>query len=175
MTPLSSPDRTEASEYFFRYIDLVPAGDIRKTLESQGIETVATLRGVSEEESLYRYAPGKWSLREMLSHVNDGERLFPFRAFWFARGFDSPLPGFDQDTATPNAGADARSWKSHVDEFEVLRAGTVALFREMPIEAWSRRGIASDSPITVRALAWITAGHVAHHMKILKEKYVQQA
>ena len=173
MTPVSSPDKTEASEYFFRYIDLVPAGDIRKTLETQGAEALTTLRRISEEQSLYRYAPGKWSLKEMLSHVNDGERLFPFRAFWFARGFESALPGFDQDVATPNAGADARPWKSHVDEFEALRAGTVALFRELPAEAWSRRGIASDNPITVRALAWITAGHVTHHMKVLREKYIQ--
>ena len=167
------PDRGEAVEYYFTYIDQVPDGDIRDILESQLPETLSLLRGISEEKSAFRYAPGKWSVREVLSHVNDAERLFVFRAFWFARGFESPLPSFDQDAAITTAGADARSWSSHVEEFAAIRAATVAFFRDLPAEAWARRGIASDNPFTVRALAYIAAGHAIHHGRILRERYLQ--
>ena len=94
-----------------------------------------------------------------------------FRAFWFARGFDSPLPSFDQNTAMSAADADARSWRSHIDEFRAVRAATLAFFRNLPEEAWTRRGIASDNPFTVRALAYLAAGHVTHHCRILRERY----
>lgn len=167
------PDRSEAVEYYFTYIDQVPDGEICAILESQLLETLSQLRGVSEEESAFRYAPGKWSVREVLSHVNDAERLFVFRAFWFARGFDTPLPSFDQDAAITTAGAETRSWRSHVDEFAAIRAASVTFFRALPTEAWMRRGIASDSPFTVRALAWITAGHAIHHTRVLRERYLQ--
>lgn len=167
------PDRGEAVEYYFTYIDQVPEGDVCDILESQLPETLSLLRGISEEKSAFRYAPGKWSVREVLSHVNDAERLFVFRAFWFARGFDSPLPSFDQDAAIFAAGADERVWSSHVQEFAAIRAATVAFFRDLPAEAWMRRGIASDNPFTVRALAYITAGHAIHHARILRERYLQ--
>jgi len=100
------PDSTEAAPYYFKYIDRVPAGDIVRTLETQEGELVSLLTGVSEEKSLYRYETGKWSLREVLGHINDTERVFAFRAFWFARGFDTPLPDFDQTTAAGGARAD---------------------------------------------------------------------
>ena len=172
MSPVSAPDRTEAAEYYFRYIDQVRPGDICRILEEQGRETLALLRGISEERSLHRYAPDKWSLREVLGHLNDTERLFVFRAFWFARGFEGPLPSFDQNVAVAAAAADARSWGSHVEEFRSIREATVAFFTSLPPDAWSRRGIASDKPFTVRALAYLAAGHVTHHMKILRERYM---
>jgi hypothetical protein len=164
-------DRNEAAEYYFTYIDKVPAGDIRQVLEAQLAEAVAWFDTISEEQSLHRYAAGKWSMRESLSHVNDTERVFVFRAFWFARGFESALPSFDQDVAVPHAAADARSWRSHIEEFQAVRAATLALFRSLPGEAWSRRGIASGNPVTVHALAHITAGHVEHHLRIFRERY----
>jgi hypothetical protein len=99
--------------------------------------------------------------------------LFVFRAMWFARGFDSPLPSFDQNVAIRSAGAEARTFRSHVDEFRAIREATLAFFAHLPPDAWMRRGIASDNPFTVRALAYITAGHVTHHMRILREKYLQ--
>ena len=105
--------------------------------------------------------------------MNDTERLFVFRALWFARGFDSPLPSFDQDVAVSTAGADARPWRSHVEEFRVVRAATLAFFDNLPADAWTRRGIASGNPFTVRALAYISAGHVTHHTKILQERYLR--
>lgn len=173
MTTIPAPDRSEAAPYYFTYIDQVPSGDIRALLEAQSGETLALLRGISEETSLVRYAPDKWSIREVLGHINDTERLFVSRAFWFARGFDTPLPSFDQNVAVSAAGAQDRSWSSLVDEFQTVRASTLSLFKNLPDDAWMRRGIASDNPFTVRALAYMTVGHVTHHLRILRERYLR--
>jgi uncharacterized damage-inducible protein DinB len=169
---IMAPDRSEAGPYYFTYIDRVPGGDIREILRAQETEVVAFARGISEEQSRHRYAPDKWSIREVLGHLNDCERLFVFRAMWFARGFETPLPSFDQNVAMAAAGSDVRSWQSHVEEFRKVRAATLAFFDELPDAAWDRRGIASDNPFTVRALAFITAGHVVHHLGILRERYL---
>jgi hypothetical protein len=171
MSPTTFPDRTEAAEYYFTYIDQVRDADVLRVLETQGVEAVETLRAISDERSRHRYAPDKWSIREVLGHINDTERLFVFRAFWFARGFDTPLPSFDQNVAVAHAEADGRAWSSLVDEFREVRAASLAFYRSLPEEAWLRRGIASDNPFTVRALAFITAGHVAHHLRLLRERY----
>lgn len=172
MTQLTTPDRTEAAEYYFTYIDKVPAGDILEILEAQLGETRTFLAGINDQQSLFRYAPDKWSIRQVMSHVNDTERVFVFRTLWFARGFEEPLPSFDQDVAVTFAGADTRSWASHIEEFETVRAATMTLFRNLPEDAWTRRGIASGNPFTVRALAYIIAGHVTHHLKVLRERYI---
>jgi hypothetical protein len=172
MTMLTPPDRTEAAEYYFKYIEQAGEGDICRNLEAQLPETFALLDGISDQQSLGRYAPGKWSIREVVSHINDTERLFVFRAFWFARGFDTPLPSFDQEVAVAAAGADERSWTSHLEEFRAVRAATLAFFQNLPADAWLRRGVASERPFTVRALAYIAAGHVEHHMTILRERYL---
>jgi hypothetical protein len=169
----TAPDRSEAADYYFTYIDQAGDGEICGILRAQLPATVALLRGISEEVSLARYAPGKWTIREVVSHVNDAERLFVSRAMWFARGFDTPLPSFDQDVALAAAAADARPLASHVDEFETIRAATLTFFDNLPGDAWRRRGVASDNPFTVRALAYITAGHVTHHVKILRERYLR--
>ena len=166
------PDRSEAADYYFTYIDKVPGDDIVAVLQAQLPETLSMLEGISEDRSRHRYAEGKWSIREMVGHVNDCERLFAFRAFWFARGFDSPLPSFDQDAAVPMAGSEARTLRDHIEEFRIVRGATLALFKTMPAEAWTRRGIASDRPFTVRSLAFIVAGHVTHHLAILRERYL---
>ena len=166
------PERTEAAEYYANYIGLVPDGDIRRLLHDQLAAALALFDGIGEEASRRRYAPGKWSVRELLGHVSDTERVFVFRAFWFARGFDQPLPGFDQDVAAPHAAADARSWRALVEEFRAVRAATCALFDELPDAAWSRHGVASGYPFTVRALAYIPVGHVTHHLQILRERYL---
>ena len=166
------PDRSEAADYYFTYIDKVPAGDICAILRNQQAEAAGLFEAITEEQSSSRYAPGKWTIREVLSHVNDAERLFVFRAFWFARGFDSPLPSFDQDVAVGAAGAEHRSWRSHVDEFRAIREATVTFFDSLQDDAWARRGIASDNPFSVRALAFITAGHLNHHIRILRDSYL---
>jgi len=172
MAMIAAPDSTEAAEYYFTYINQVAAGDIVKTLEEQAGRTLELLRGISEERSAHRYAPDKWSIRQVLSHINDAERVFVFRAFWFARGYDTALPSFDQDVAVVSADPDARPWSSHVEEFRAVRAATLPFFQSLSADAWSRRGVASGNPFTVRALAYITAGHVAHHLRILQERYL---
>ena len=170
---LTPPDRTEAAEYYYTYIDVVPRdADVRRVLETQVDETFAVLKGVSAEKSRYRYAPDKWSISEVMAHINDTERVFVYRALWFARGFDTPLPSFDQNTANAGAGADERPWSTHLDEFRAVRGATVQLFNNLPDAAWSRRGIASGYSFTVRALAYMTAGHLTHHLNILQEKYL---
>lgn len=166
------PDRTEAAEYYFGYIDQVPSGDICAAMESQLRDVVSVFEGITEEQSRARYAPGKWTIKEVAGHLNDTERLFVFRAFWFARGLDTPLPSFDQNVALAASGADARSWRSHVDEFRDVRAATLHFFRSLPDAAWSRHGVASENPFSVRALAYITVGHVIHHVRILRERYL---
>ena len=168
----SRPDRTEAAEYYFTYIDQVGSGDIRDIIDAQGPATVSLLRGLDESQSRQRYAPDKWTIGEVVSHLNDTERLFVFRALWFARGFETALPSFDQHVALASAGVGGRSWSSLVDEFAAVRAATSTFFRAVPEEAWMRRGIASGCEFTVRGLAYITAGHVAHHVRILNERYL---
>lgn len=167
------PEPAEAAPYYFTYIDRVDRneGDIVGFLESQLSETLDLLSGISEEKSLHRYAPEKWSFREVLNHMNDCERLFTFRALWFARGFDTPLPSFDQEIAAATAQADQVSWARHVEEFRALRLATLTFFRNLPAEAWTRSGTASGFTFTVNALAYIMAGHVAHHVAILRERY----
>jgi hypothetical protein len=166
------PSRDEAAEYYFKYIELVPTSDVCSVLEEQLDSTLALLRGIPAQQAHHRYAPGKWSINGVVAHVNDCERLFAFRAFWFARGFDSPLPSFDQDLAARLDGADDRPLHSHIAEFESLRRSSLELFSHLPADAWSRRGIASDKPFTVRALAFIAAGHVIHHSNILRTLYL---
>jgi hypothetical protein len=168
------PDRSEAPEYFFTYIDQVPDGDICQILEAQAGEMFSFIEGVSDVQSSNRYHPTKWSIREVLAHVNDTERVFVFRAFWFARGFDSALPSFDQHIAMSGADADPRSWSSHIDEFRAVRAATLPFFQNLSAETWSRRGIANGHQFTVRALAYIVAGHVFHHMAVVKERYLRR-
>jgi len=166
------PQNTEAAEYYFTYIDKVPGDDVIAVLECQLAEIPAFLATISEEKSLHRYAPDKWSIREVWGHVNDCERLFVLRAFWFARGFDTPLPSFDQNVAVAAAGSDQIAWAQHIAEFTAIRESLLAFFRHLPKDAWDRTGTASGNPFTVRALAWIVAGHVIHHRRIIEERYL---
>jgi DinB superfamily len=166
------PQRHEAAPYYFRYIDRVASGDIVSVLSAQLDETLPFLRGISEEKSLHRYAADKWSIRQVLNHVNDSEQVFVFRALWFARGFDGPLPSFEQEISAGAARADEFSWASHVEAFRGIREATLGFFRNLPADAWARSGVASDHAVSVKALAYIVAGHLAHHRAILEERYV---
>ena len=166
------PERSEAAEYYFRYIDQVQGSNVLQCLTRQRGEALALLQALPETKAAHRYAPDKWTLREVIGHVNDTERLFCARAFWFARGFDSPLPSFDQNVAIVAARFEERSLSSLVEEFAIVRDATLAFFGSLPADAWDRSGIASDSPFTVRALAYLAAGHVHHHVEILKTRYL---
>lgn len=169
---MGPPETTEAAPYYFTYINWVTGDNIVGYLETQLEQTHAFLCRISEEKSLHRYAPEKWTIRQVLNHVNDCERTFVFRAFWFARGLEGPLPSLDQDVAARYARADEFSWASHIEEFRVLRLATLAFVRNLPAEAWMRSGIATGNSVSVRALAYIVAGHVAHHRAILEERYL---
>jgi hypothetical protein len=169
---IGRPSSSEAAPYYFNYINRVTGDDILNALQSQMDETLPFLRSISEEKSLYRYALEKWSIRQMWGHVNDAERLFLFRAVWFARGHESALPSFEQDIAVTSAKSDDVPWSRHVEEFREIRLATVSFFRNLPEEAWGRSGVASGNPVTVRACAYIVAGHVTHHAAVLREKYL---
>src|SRR5690349_15860239 len=164
------PEAQEAAPYYSVYIDQAPGDDPLTLIERQLDECLSIFAGISEERSTYRYAPDKWSIRQLLNHITDTERAFAFRALWFARGFDAPLPGYDQDIAAAGAQADRVSWADHVDEFRAVRLSTISMFRNLPPEAWMRSGIASEKLFTVRALAFIIPGHAAHHLRILSER-----
>ncbi|HEU5400985.1 MAG TPA: DinB family protein [Terriglobales bacterium] len=170
---IGRPDKTEAAPYYFTYIDKVPGEDIVPFLSEQ-LETAGSLlASIGEEKSLFRYGPGKWSIREVLNHLNDTERVFAVRALWFARGYETPLASFDQEIAIAHSKADTVSWAAQVEEFRRIRLASISLFENLPAEAWMRAGIASENKVTVRALAYIIAGHVEHHLRILKERYLK--
>lgn len=168
---IARPSSTEAKPYFFRYIDLVPE-DVQSVLTKQLQQLPELFGRISDERSLFRYAPGKWSIREVLNHLNDTERVFSYRALWFARGFESPLPSFDQDTGVAGAEADAIPWSDHVEEFRRVRLTTLSLLHHLPPGADRRSGIASGHEMSVRALAYMIAGHAIHHVNILNDKYL---
>jgi hypothetical protein len=169
---IGRPASNEAAPYYFGYINRVTGDDILAEMQRQLDKTLLFLRGIAEEKSLYRYAPGKWSIRQMWGHVNDTERVFLMRALWFARNFDTPMPSFDQDIAVAAAGSDDVTWARHVEEFREIRLATISFFRNLPEEAWTRKGVASGNPFTVRACAFVVAGHVTHHEAVLREKYL---
>jgi uncharacterized damage-inducible protein DinB len=166
------PEKSEAADYYFTYIGRISDPDIGTLLRIQLDETLDFLRAISEEKSLHRYAPEKWSIREVLNHLTDTERAFAFRALWFSRGFSDPLPSYDQNISAAGARANDFSWDSHLDDFQAVRQSTVTLFRNLPADAWMRTGIASGNKFTVRALAYIIAGHVDHHLAIVRERYL---
>ena len=169
---IGRPENAEAAPYYFTYIDQVLENDPCTAISSQLKESTAVFSTISEQKSLYRYAPEKWSIRQVLSHINDTERALAFRALWFSRGFATALPSFDQNVAAAGAEADRVSWADHVEEFRRVRQATISLFGNMPEEAWKRSGVASENVFTVRALAFIIAGHLVHHTRILRERYL---
>lgn len=168
------PDPTEAAPYYYAYVERVPQGDICDLLERQRTTVGEMLGAVDESRSLNRYAPDKWSIREVVAHLIDTERLFLFRAFWFARGFDSPLPSFDQSVAAHHAGGHERALVELAQEFDLTRTASAAFYRSLSDDAWRRRGIASDHEFTVLALAYLAEGHVRHHLDIVRERYLQE-
>ncbi len=166
------PAPGEHGAYYARYVEAVPDGDLLRTLEDQAEATLALLREVGAARGGFRYAPGKWSVREVVGHLADTERVMTHRALRFARGDEAELPGFDQDAYVAAAGFDRRSLADLAEELADVRKATLKLFGGMDVEAFERGGVASGSRVTVRALAWITAGHERHHQRILRERYL---
>jgi uncharacterized damage-inducible protein DinB len=166
------PVTGDAGPYYFTYIDQVEGSDCLGAMTAQREQALAFFGKISEDKSTHRYAPEKWSIRQVLNHVNDTERVFVMRALWFARGFDTPLPSFEQEIAVAGADADRLSWTALVDEFDHIRRASIDFFRNLQEEAWTRRGIASGNSFTVLSLGFMVPGHVTHHMRILRERYL---
>jgi hypothetical protein len=154
------------------YVGRVPAGaDVLEVLARQLEETSGRLAGIPEARGGFRYAPGKWSVKEVVGHLSDVERIMVYRALRFARGDAAPLAGFDENAYAPEAGADARSVASLIGEWVVVRQASLAFFRSLPPGAWARRGVANANPVSVRALAYVVAGHEHHHLEVLRTRY----
>ncbi|HEX8457322.1 MAG TPA: DinB family protein [Pyrinomonadaceae bacterium] len=169
---INRPEETEYASYYGRYVSLVGDGDILSTLSEQLTATLALLGGVPEAQAGFRYEAGKWSIKELVGHIIDGERIFAYRALRFARNDRTPLPGFEQDDYIRNASFDACTLRALAAEFESVRRSTLFLFQHLDDAAWTRTGVASDNEVSVRAIAYIIAGHELHHTGILRERYL---
>lgn len=168
----SRPKAGEFAPSHADYIALVPNGSVIRTLERQRKEMKAFLAGIDEARAGHRYAAGKWSIRQVVGHVIDAERVFAYRALCLSRGEQNPQPGFDEKAWGGSSNADERTLAEIAKEYETVRRATVALFRSLSDAMWQRRGVANNDEVTVRALAWIIAGHERHHVKVLEERYL---
>lgn len=172
---MSRPDATEYDAAYEHYVSLVPEDRIVPVLEAQPAELEAMFANVAEERGTFAYAEGKWTTKELLGHLIDGERIFAYRALRISRGDKTPIEGFEQDGYIENAFANERSFRDLLHEFSIVREANVMMFDHLKKDAWARTGAANDVEISVRALAWIMAGHVRHHAAILNERYLTPA
>ncbi|HTY37163.1 MAG TPA: DinB family protein [Bacteroidota bacterium] len=165
------PDPSEYNEYYETYVKLVPENDIVHALALQGEQTLSYFRTLPPDAGEKRYAPGKWSVKEVVGHVIDIERLFAARALFFARNTPGPLPGIEQDDWMKLAAFAHRSLPDLADEFESVRRTSLHLFRHLDLDSWMRKGVASGKEFTVRSISYIILGHERHHVAILKSRY----
>ena len=168
------PLSEEYPAYFEKYIDQVPEGNLLDILISQLEETTSFLSSLEETQWNYRYAPGKWTLKEVLGHISETERIMSYRLLRMSRGDQTPLPGYDEDEYVKEACFHSHSATDLLEEFRAVRHSTYTLIRGLNEEGWGRKGVANNKEISVRAIAFIIAGHELHHMKIIKDKYVLQ-
>ncbi len=165
------PAGDEFAPFYAPYVAAVPDGDVVHTLHEQGARMRAALASVPPEREGHRYAEEKWSVRELVAHVADAERIFAYRLLRIGRGDATPLPAFEENSYAAASGADRRPLAEIAEEMESVRAATLTLVRGLPAEAWTRRGTASEVPVSARALAWILAGHAEHHLRVLRDRY----
>ena len=168
---IGQPQADEYAPYYGKYISLVQQDDILSALEQQRRDTVLLLSCRTEQEGNFSYAPGKWTAKEVIGHICDSERIFAYRALRFARADQTPLAGFEQDDYVRNGFFARASMSDVTEDFIAVRRATVSLLRSLDEPAWLRRGVANSSEVSVRALAYIIAGHELHHRRILEEKY----
>ena len=169
---IARPDRSEYADSYREYVDAVPGEDAMVVLATQAGEIERRLALRSEADALHRYAPGKWSVKGVLGHLVDSERIYAYRTLRIARGDATPLPGYDENKWGAVSSAHGRTLVSLLDDFQALRSATLTLLRGFNAEEIGRSGVANNAPVTVRALAWIVAGHERHHVNILKERYL---
>lgn len=166
------PAADEFAPFYAGYIAQVPDGDIVEALIG-GAEIASALLGdLPDNVASHAYAPGKWTLKEVALHCADAERIFAYRALRIARGDSTPLPGWDEQAYAPMSGAAVRSMDSILDELQSVREASVTLFSGLPADAWTRRGSANGFAVTTRGIAWITAGHLLHHMSVVQDRYL---
>ena len=165
------PGVDEFAPFYAGYVAGVADGDITKTLAEQGEALLSRLKGLSEAQGGHAYAEGKWTVKDVICHITDAERIFAYRALRIARGDGTPLASFDENAYAAESGANDRPLDTLLGEFAAVRGATLALLRWLPEAAWTRRGTASGKEVSVRALAWIMAGHAMHHANVLKERY----
>lgn len=170
---IARPGADEYAPYYQTYIDQVNGPDALPVLAAQRDSTARFLASIPESKAGHRYAEGKWSLREVIGHLGDSERIFAYRLLRFARADESPLAGFDENTYVPAGGFERRSLTDVAAEFGAVRDATLALVRSLDAAAQVRRGSANGKSISVRALAWIIAGHEAHHLRVIGERYLR--
>lgn len=172
-TPVTIPHPApgEYAEWYNGYVAMVAEMDLMPLLEEQPTRLVARLAGLGEQQALHRYAEGKWSVKDVVNHMTDAERVFSYRLLRVARGDARPLQGFDENAFALDARADKRAMASLVDEFVAVRQSTLALVRSLRPEVWTRTGTANAAPVSARSLAAVIAGHVEHHMKVLADRY----
>jgi len=170
---IGRPQPDEYAPYYNRYISLIGNENILTTLDEQRRQTLLLLCGRNEEEGKFRYGAGKWSLKESLGHVCDAERIFAYRALRISRGDQTPLASFEQDEYVTNGPFAELSLEEIVEDYIAVRRATLTLLRSLDETAWLRRGTASNHPVSVRALAYMIAGHEEHHRRIWEEKYFQ--
>jgi uncharacterized damage-inducible protein DinB len=173
--PVGAPASTEFNPYYGKYISLVAGGDILLSLEKQMAQTRALLASITEDRANYRYAPDKWSIKQVVGHLVDTERVFAYRALRIARGDRTPIEGFEQDDYVRNGPFEHGTLADLAEEYAAVRDATVRLLRALDQAAWMRTGVANKNEVTVRALAYIIAGHELHHRRILEEKYLLPA
>ena len=173
MLVMDRPSAAEFASFYAGYVSLVPEADIMSVLEGQADEVRLQTRAFIPKREEFRYAPGKWSVREVLGHMTDAERVFGFRAFCFSRGDENALPAFEQDDYVARAGFDRCSLADLVQDFSQLREMNLTVLRRLDDAAWRRMGTASGKPVSVRALAYIMAGHVRHHLHVLSTRYAE--
>lgn len=171
-TTLGRPASGEYAPYYDRYISLIASDDVIAMLEQHAPETIALFQSAGARTD-HRYAPGKWSVKELLGHVNDTERIMAYRALRIARGDKTPIEGYEQDDYVRDGNFGQRTLADLIDEFMDIRKATLALFRSLDAESATRRGTANKCEISVRALAYVIAGHELHHRRILQEKYLK--
>jgi len=169
---MNRPETSEYDPYYERYISLVADSDIIGVLGAQPTRLQDIFTAMPEENGEFRYAEGKWSIKELLGHVIDGERMFAYRTFRISRGDETPIEGFEQDGYIENAHSNDRSFADLLDEFSLLRRAHMIFFKNLTDDAWLRVGTANKVQISVRALVYIMAGHIEHHLEILKDRYL---
>jgi uncharacterized protein (TIGR03083 family) len=172
---LSRPLPGEYAEGYAPYLAAAPEGDPLALLRTQMEEVAALYSGLSEAQGAYRYAPGKWSLKDLLQHLSDSERIFAYRCLRIGRGDATPLPGFDENDFAAAASADGRSLADLLADFTAARQASLELFRSLPDAAWGQQGTSNGRNLTARCIPYICMGHVAHHVAVIRERYLPEA